>query len=70
MSTLKNARESKGLSQMALAKILGVDQSTVCLWECGKTSPRPDVAIRLANILDCTLDDIYRAKAVSEVSAS
>ncbi len=70
MSTLKNAREAKGLSQMALAKILGVDQSTVCLWERGKTFPRPDVAIRLANILNCTLDDIYRAKVASEVSAS
>lgn len=70
MSALKNAREAKGLSQMALAKSLGVDQSTVCLWECGKTSPRPDVAIRLANILGCTLDDIYRAKVTSEVSES
>ena len=70
MSALKNAREDKGLSQMALAKSLGVDQSTVCLWESGKTSPRPDVAIRLANILGCTLDDIYRAKAMSKVSAS
>ncbi|MBR2422583.1 MAG: helix-turn-helix transcriptional regulator [Oscillospiraceae bacterium] len=70
MSALKNAREAKGLSQAALAKSLGVDQSTVCLWECGKTSPRPDVAIRLASILGCTLDDIYRVKATSEVSAS
>lgn len=70
MSALKNAREAKGLSQVALAKSLGVDQSTVCLWECGKTSPRPDVAIRLANILGCTLDDIYREKVASEVSAS
>ena len=70
MSALKNAREAKGLSQVALAKSLGVDQSTICLWERGKTSPRPDVATRLANILGCTLDEIYRSKVTSEVSES
>ena len=70
MSALKNAREAKALSQVALARLLGVDQSTVCLWECGKTFPRPDVAIRLANILGCSLDDIYRAKMESELPTS
>ena len=69
VSALKNAREAKGLSQIALAKILGVDQSTVCLWERGKTLPRVDVAIRLANVLGCTLDDIYRKKETSGASA-
>lgn len=70
MSTLKKLREDKGLSQAALAKTLGVDQSAVCLWEKGKTFPRVDVAIRLANILNCTLEDIYRAKAASDATAS
>lgn len=70
MSALKTARKAKGLSQAALAKILGVDQSAVCLWECGKTLPRADVAIRLANILGCTLDDIYRREVTSEPSTS
>lgn len=70
MSTLKNMREAKGLSQMALAKELGVDQSSVCLWEKGKTFPRVDVAIRLAKLLGCSLDDLYRAKASVDASAS
>lgn len=63
MSTLKERREAKGFSQAELAKTLGVDQSSVSLWEKCKTFPRVDVAIRLANILGCTLDDIYRAKS-------
>ena len=70
MSTLKKLREDKGLSQAALAKTLGVDQSAVSLWEKGKTFPRVDVAIRLASILGCGLDDIYRTKEVSGATAS
>lgn len=60
MSTLEKLRKDKGMTQSTLAKSLGVDQSAVCLWEKGKTLPRVDVAIRLANLLGCTLDDIYR----------
>lgn len=60
MSTLVKLRKDKGMTQSTLAKSLGVGQSAVCLWEKGKTLPRADVAIRLANLLGCTLDDIYR----------
>ena len=70
MSTLKKLREDKDLSQAELAQLLGVDQSAVCLWEKGKTMPRVNVAIRLAKILGCTLDEIYQAKADPDVSAS
>lgn len=70
MSTLKKMREAKGLSQMALAKELGVDQSSVCLWEKGKTFPRADVAIRLANLLGCSLDELYHARTSIETSRS
>lgn len=69
MSTLKEMREAKGLSQASVAQTLGVDQSAVCLWEKGKTMPRHKVAIRLADLLGCTLDDIYRSNAEMEVIA-
>lgn len=70
MSTLKKLREYKGLSQAALAQLLGVDQSAVSLWEKGKTMPRVSVAIRLAKILGCTLDEVYQANAEDDASAS
>lgn len=38
---IRAAREAAGLSQDAVAKELGVDQSTVAWWETGKASPRP-----------------------------
>lgn len=70
MSTLKQLRERKGMTQKELAKSLGVDQSAVSLWEKGKTSPRADVAIRITQLLDCTLDDIYRTKQLPDMTAS
>ena len=73
MSKLEKLRKDKGMTQATLAKSLGVDQSAVCLWEKGKTLPRADVAIRLANLLGCTLDDIYRNKGncvANDASAS
>lgn len=64
LMTLRQLREKKGLTQKDLANSLGVDQSAVSLWKKGKTMPRADVAIRITQLLDCTLDDIYRTKQV------
>ena len=69
MSKLEQLRKNKGISQKVLAETLGVDQSTGSLWESGKTFPRPDVAIRLACALDCTIEDIYRTREPSGVHA-
>lgn len=54
----KAARESRGLSQQDLAQALGVDQSTVCLWETGKTKPRAKLLPKVARLLDCTIDEL------------
>lgn len=70
MATLGEMREDRGLTQEEVAKALGVDQSTVCLWEKGKTFPRPETAFRLAELLGCELSDIYRAKQRKETRAS
>ena len=37
--TLKAARVNAGLSQQEAAKKLGIDRSTLYLWENGKSSP-------------------------------
>lgn len=64
--TFSELRKRKGLSQVDLAKSLGVDQSTVSLWERGKTFPRRDMAFRLAVELGCTLDDLYCAARITD----
>ena len=45
---IRDARKECGLTQLGLAKAIGVARETVCDWETGKTSPRP---IQLAAII-------------------
>lgn len=56
--SFKSAREKSGLTQRDLATELGIDQSTVSLWEVGKTQPRAKLLPRLARILGCTVDEL------------
>lgn len=56
--SFKGARERSGLTQRDLATELGIDQSTVSLWEVGKTQPRAKLLPHLASILGCTIDEL------------
>ena len=54
----KKAREAAGLTQQELATELGVDQSTVCLWETGKTQPRVKLLPKIAELLGCSINEL------------
>ena len=53
---LKELREKSGMSQAALAKELGVVQSTVGMWESGKNKPENAKLEALANIFQVSTD--------------
>ena len=55
---IESRRKALGLTQGDIAKKLGVDQSSVHLWESGKTKPRVDTLIKLAKLLKCTVNDL------------
>ena len=57
---LKNARESKGLTQKQLAEMLYVDPSLVCRWEKGQRRIMADELITILEILEMTLDDFKK----------
>lgn len=56
--TLKSVRAMRGLSQSALAGMIGVDRATIINWEKGKTIPTVDYAIAMADALAYPLADI------------
>ena len=60
--TFKEARESVGLTQDALAKLLNISRTTVAMWESGSSLPRADKLPKLAAIFGCTVDDLLNAK--------
>jgi transcriptional regulator with XRE-family HTH domain len=59
-STLKNAREAKGLSQRALSKLAGVPQSHISKIENGAVDLRLSSLVELARVLDLELTFVPR----------
>lgn len=59
MQKIKVLREEKGLTQTYLAEKLGVAQASVCQWELGITRPGVDKLPKLAQLLGCTIDELY-----------
>ncbi|SHE46931.1 repressor LexA [Marinitoga hydrogenitolerans DSM 16785] len=53
---LKQARLNKNLRQKDLADLLHVGQSTIAMWERGKSIPDIKIASELAKILDVSVD--------------
>jgi transcriptional regulator with XRE-family HTH domain len=55
-------RKRAGLSQMELARLVGVSQANVALWERSSKPPRSDVLGRLAKTLGVAVEDLLGGK--------
>lgn len=58
MEGLKQKRIEKGVSQIWVATKLGVKRNTVCQWENGMRSPKKDRLIQLAQLFNCTIEEL------------
>ena len=56
--TIKDARKSRGMTQEELAELINVKRSTVAMWENGSNIPRTGTLIRIAQVLECTTDEL------------
>ncbi len=59
---LKNARNAAGLTQGEVADCLGVHRVSVTQWESGTTWPEGSRLAELAELLDVSLDHLFRAE--------
>ena len=57
---IRKIRESNELTQEQLADKLGIGRTTVTMWESGESLPRADKLKKLAEILNCTVDELLR----------
>ena len=55
-------RKKNGLSQEELAEKLGVSRQSVSKWESNNTYPETDKIIQIANLFDCSMDDLINDK--------
>ena len=53
---LKELRTEKKLSQKALAEIIETNNSSICVWECGRSEPSLDAVIKLCRFFDVSAD--------------
>lgn len=53
---IKKIRVSRGMRQYELADRMGVKQASVSAWESGKAMPSAENLLKLADILDCSVD--------------
>ena len=58
---LKKQRESRGLSQYAA--IMGTSQAAVGMWETGARMPRADKLPKLAEVLGCSVADLFNTES-------
>lgn len=59
MNHVKEYRKQKGLSQMELAKEIGVARQTINLIENNKYNPSLELCLNLANALDTDLNSLF-----------
>ena len=63
MLRLKELRIAAGLTQVDLAKAVGVTQGTVAEWERGGCLPSVAKLPKLAELFHCTIDELFRREA-------
>ena len=56
MNTIKQLRKEKGLTQVQLAEILNIDQTTISKWELNRATPDTQILIRLSKYFDVSTD--------------
>lgn len=60
MNCIQKKRVAAQITQERLAQLLNVDRSTVAKWETKKSYPRAEVLIKMAEVLNCTVDELLR----------
>lgn len=60
---LRTMRKNKGLTQMALGKLLGVSDVAIVQWEAGNVLPRYDKMLALADLLGAEVQAHFAAEA-------
>lgn len=59
LENIKKLREEKGMTQKSLADEIGISESFYCQLEGGKRRLTIDYAIKIANALSKSLDEIF-----------
>lgn len=59
-SPIAQRRIALGMTQKQLAEAVGCSPKDICRWELGKCEPRINSLLRLAEALNCTVDELLK----------
>lgn len=59
---IRKRREQAAMTQAQMADALNVNRATVAMWETGKSNPRAEMLPAIAQLLGCTIDELYDEK--------
>ncbi len=65
MNNIRYFREKTGLTQGQLAEKLGIALDSVSRYENGKREPRASDLCRMADVFNCSIDDLLRSNNVN-----
>ena len=60
---LEDLRNKKNISQKKLAEIVGVTQVAISQYETGKSVPKINIAVKLADVFGVTCEELYGKEA-------
>lgn len=61
--SFRKRREAAGLSVLNAAKLLGVSDAAVYMWETGQMMPKTSRLKEIADAYGCTIDELLREEA-------
>lgn len=64
--TLKAARKKSGKTQAQVAKEAGISERVFQTYEYGQRLPRVDTAIRIAQAVGCTAEELFPVQSVTQ----
>ena len=70
MKGLRFFRQRAGLTQAELAEALGVSRASVNAWENCQTYPNAGLLPEMADLLLCSIDELYHEQAEPDEEAS
>ncbi len=65
---IRELRAARGVTQTELARALGIDKASVCMWESGKSIPTADKLPTIAAVLGCEVSELYDEDALREAA--
>jgi len=67
-SNLRELRKSRGLTQIQLAKKIGISKRAMCYYEKGsKSFPSSEMLLKITEVLECKPDELLSAKEANSI---